>query len=166
MDGKWIVYSSINDGMGDIVLLPTEGHRKPVIYLPRASFRRANAQFSPDGLWMAYESEESGRPEVYVQAVPASSAKLTISSGGGGRPRWRRDGKELYYAAPGGTLMAVAVKTGATLEAGVPRQILDGLRGTGYAPSADGQRFLTEQTRAEAAAPITVVLNWRNGLRK
>ena len=165
MDGKWIAYSSSNDGTGDLLLLPTEGDRKPVTYLPKASFRRANAQFSPDGLWMAYESDESGRPEVYVQAVPASSEKLTISSRGGGRPRWRRDGKELYYAAPGGTLMGVAVRTGTKFEAGVPRQILDGVRG-GYAPSADGQRFLTEQPRVEAAAPITVVLNWQPGLRK
>jgi Tol biopolymer transport system component len=165
-DGRWIVYSTNNDGSGDLMLLPTEGNRKPVVYLSKSSFRRSNAQFSPDGLWMAYQSDESGRSEVYVQAVPASTEKVTISSGGGGGPRWRHDGRELYYAAPGGKLMGVAVKTGATFEAGVPRQILDGIGGAAYAPSRDGQRFLIVQPRAEAAAPITVVLNWRPGLGK
>ncbi len=173
LDGKSIVYGNTNAGSGDLLLLPAEGDHKPLTYLPKATFRRRNTRFSPDRLWMAYQSDESGRNEVYVQAVPASSEKVTISSGGGVQPRWRRDGKELYYGAPGGKLMSVTVKTGAKFEAGVPRPILDGVGGSGvtsdpsYAPSADGQRFLTEQRRKEdSAPPITVVLNWKPGLKK
>ncbi len=166
LDGKWIVYTNNNVGIGDLMLLPAEGDRKPVIYLPKASFRRRNAQFSPDGLWMAYDSDESGQSEVYVQAVPASSEKVTISAGGGQMPRWRRDGKELYYGAPGGKLMGVPVKTGAKFEAGEARQILDHFEGSSYSPSADGQRFLLSRQRAEGAVPpITVVLNWQAGLK-
>ena len=167
LDGKWILYSNTNTGSGDLLLLPVEGDHKPVTYLPKASFRRLNAQFSPDGLWMAYQSDESGRNEIYVQAVPASSEKVTISSGGGVQPRWRRDGKELYYIAPGGKLISVTVKTGAKFEAGVPHQILEKLGSTNYAPTADGQKFIVSQPRAEGAAPpITVVLNWQTGLKK
>jgi len=173
LDGKWIAYSNTNAGTSDLLLLPVEGDHKPVTYLPKASFRKLNARFSPDGLWMAYQSDESGRYEVYVQAVPASSEKVTISSGGGVGPRWRRDGKELYYGTRGGKLMSVTVKTGAKFEAGVSRQILDGGLEVGaggatrYAPSADGQRFLIGQQRKEdAAPPITVVLNWQPGLKK
>ncbi len=167
LDGKWIVYLNIGVAPGDLSLLPVEGDHKPVTYLPKTSFRRQNAQFSPDGLWMAYESDESGKFEVYVQAVPASSEKVTISAGGGAIPRWRRDGKELYYVTPDLKLMGVAVKTGTKFEAGVPRQILENFGGTVYASSADGQRFLVAQQRAEGAVPpITVVLNWQAGLKK
>jgi Tol biopolymer transport system component len=167
LDGKWILYSDTNTGFGDLVLLPAEGDHKPVTYLPKTSFRRGNARFSPDGLWMAYQSDESGRNEVYVQAVPVSSEKVTISSGGGAIPRWRRDGKELYFLTPDQKLMAVTVKTGTKFEAGVPHQILEKLGSTNYAPTADGQKFIAPQPRAGGAAPpITVVLNWQAGLKK
>jgi dipeptidyl aminopeptidase/acylaminoacyl peptidase len=144
-----------------------EGDHKPVTYLPKASFRRQIAQFSPDGLWMAYQSDESGQNEVYVQAVPASSEKVTISSRGGSAPRWRRDGKELYFLTRDRKLMAVTAKTGAKFEAGVPHQILDMRGSTNYASTADGQRFLMSQVRAESVVPpITVVLNWQAGPKK
>jgi eukaryotic-like serine/threonine-protein kinase len=166
LDGKWIVYQNSLDGSGDLLLIPAEGNHKPVTYLPKATFHRQEARFSPDGRWIAYQSDESGRNEVYVQGVPASSEKVTISSGGGVFPRWRRDGKELYYRA-GRKLMSVAVKTGAKFEAGVPRQVLDNVGGQRFAPSADGQRFLIPQTLdREASPPITVVLNWQPGLKR
>jgi Tol biopolymer transport system component len=166
-DGKSIVYLNIGVAPDDLLLLPAEGDHKPVTYLPKASFRRQSAQFSPDGLWMAYESDETGQNEVYVQAVPASSEKVTISSGGGVGPRWRRDGKELYFVTRDRRLMGVTVKTGTKFEAGVPHQILEKFGVTNYAPTADGQKFLVAQPRAEGAAPpITVVLNWQAGLKK
>ena len=150
-----------------VLLLPVEGDHKPVTYLPKASFRRLDARFSPDGLWMAYQSDESGRNEVYVQAVPASSEKVTISSGGGVQPRWRRDGKELYYIAPGRKLMSVTVKTGAKFEAGVPRQILEKLgvrlrafggRAKVYClAAADGGRCSAHHSSAELAARVEEV---------
>ena len=110
---------------------------------------------------MAYDSDESGHSEVYVQAVPASSDRFTVSIAGGLAPRWRSDGKELYYVTPDEKLMAVAVKASPAFEAGPPRQIVEKLGGTAYAVSPAGQRFLVAQAGAgNAVPPITVVLNW------
>ena len=75
---------------------------------------------SPDGRWLAYVSDESGRYEVYVQSFPGGGGKRQVSTGGGIGPRWRGDGKELFYHAPDGKLMAVPVKSGASFEAGAP----------------------------------------------
>ena len=100
--------------------------RKPIPFLVTPA-DETFGQFSPDGKWVAYDSDESGRREVYVQGfapdrVPAAAGgKWTISSGGGNKPRWRRDGKELFYIALDGKMMAVPVKTtAATFEPGVP----------------------------------------------
>ena len=94
-----------------------EGDHKPIPYL-QTPFNEGDAQFSPDGKWMAYASNESGQPQVYVQAIPASGAKWQISPAGGVQPRWRRDGKELFYISADQKLMAVPVKSGAGFEAG------------------------------------------------
>jgi Tol biopolymer transport system component/predicted Ser/Thr protein kinase len=166
-DGKRIVYTTGSSAPGDLLLVPMEGEPKPVVYLPRGPYQRSRAQFSPDGAWMAYDSDESGHSEVYVQAVPASSDRFTVSIGGGLAPRWRSDGKELYYVAPDEKLMAVAVKTSPAFEAGPPRQIVEKLGGTAYAVSPDGQRFLVAQAGAgNAVPPITVVLNWEAEMKR
>lgn len=81
-------------------MLPLEGDRKPLPYL-QTPFREHLGQFSPDGRWVAYFSNESGGYQIYVQGFPKSGAKFMVSAGGGVRPRWRRDGKELYYLFPG-----------------------------------------------------------------
>jgi Tol biopolymer transport system component len=135
-------------------------------------------QFSPDGKWVAYSSDESGTREVYVQGfapdrVPAVGVgKWTISTAGGDKPRWRRDGRELFYIALDGQMMAVPVNTsGGGFEPGVAVPLFQ-TNATGafvpYAVTPDG-RFLintaTEATRRHAS-PITVVLNWWAGLRK
>ena len=123
---------------------------------------------------MAYESNESGRFQIYVQTVPLSGAKYQISSSGGTEPQWRRDGKELYYVSAEQKLMAVAVKLGATVEAGTPQPLFPvfptGTPGTRvYASVGDGQRFLVNVPAgggAGAVQPITVVTNWQAGLKK
>jgi serine/threonine protein kinase len=179
-DGKFILYSDYQDKTKyDLWLLPLEGDHKPVPYL-QTPFSEIRGQFSPDGRWMAYVSDESGRFEVYVQTVPATGPKWQISSAGGDFPRWRRDGKELYFIAADQQLMAVPVKTGngssGVFEPGAPQPLFriepvaaNPTSITPYMPSANGERFLVNvQAGGEGtqAPPITVVLNWTAGLKK
>ena len=174
-DGKFVVYMSSNGGATgySLWLLPMEGDHKPISYL-QTTFNEADAQFSPDGKWMAYGSNESGQAQVYVQAIPASGAKWQISPAGGVQPRWRRDGKELFYISSDQKLMAVPVKSGAGFEAGAPQPlfgldpIFPPLGGRFvYEPAADGQRFLVlANVGGTAAPPISVVVNWQLGLKK
>jgi eukaryotic-like serine/threonine-protein kinase len=97
----------------DLWLLPLNGDRKPVPYL-QTPFDETGAHFSPDGRWMAYQSNESCRFQIYVQTVPPSGTKYQISSSGGIEARCRRDGKELFYVSADQKLMAVPIKLGAT----------------------------------------------------
>jgi serine/threonine protein kinase len=173
-DGKFIVYETTGGTTGgDLWLLPMEGDHKPIPYL-QTPFNEGDAQFSPDGHWMAYASNESGQPQVYVQAIPASGAKWQISPAGGVQPRWRRDGKELFYISADQKLMSVPVKSGAGFEAGTPQPLFEldpvfpSLLGRySYEPTADGQRFLVlEIVGGSAAPPINVEINWQSGLEK
>ena len=100
-------------------LLPLDGDRKPVPYL-QTPFNEVAGQFSPNGRWMAYASNESGQPQIYVQPIPASGVKRQISTAGGDQPRWRRDGTELFYVSANQKLMTVPVKPGAVFEIGFP----------------------------------------------
>jgi len=173
-DGKFIVYQGFRSGTGsDLLLLPLAGDHKPIPYL-ETPFNEGDAQFSPDGRWMAYASNESGQAQVYVQGIPAGGAKWQISTAGGDQPRWRRDGKELFYISADQKLMAVPVKSGASFEAGAPQPLfeLDPLSAPivgffAYQPTADGQRFLVlSRVGGATAPPITVELNWQAGLKK
>ena len=138
-------------------------------------------QFSPgpagNPRWVAYTSEESKRGrEVFVQSFPAGAGKFQISTGGGTQPRWRRDGKELFYMAPDGKIMAVDVKIAPTFQAGIAHALFDTHVSNPiatilfrYDVSPDGQRFLTNlhaQGETAAVQPITVVLNWLAGVKK
>jgi len=171
-DGKFIVYEALNSRTKlDLWLLPMTGERKPVPFL-QTEFNEQQAQFSPDAKWIAYTSDESGAPEVYVQAFPALGSKLRISTGGGCQPQWRRDGKELFYVAADRKLMAVDVKTGATFEAGVPKPLFEtriflmtNFRNH-YVVGRDGQRFLINSRIEETSLPVTVVLNWTSELKQ
>ena len=175
-DGKLLVYSETEaKTKDDLWLLPLQGDRKPVKYL-NSPFNEYQAQFSSDGEWMAYQSNESGQFQVYVQPIPATGAKRQISTLGGSRPRWRRDGTELFYVSADLKLMAVPVKVGsATPDFGAPRQLFDKLlpigagREFGYQPSADGQKFLAlvpAEGEASAPPPVTIRMNWQAGLKK
>ena len=122
-------------------------------------------RFSPDGRWLAYTSDESGRPEVYVQPFPGHGGKWQISTAGGGQPVWNRNGKELFYASADNKLMAVDVKADSGFEAGTPRALFDvhvkSINGWKYDISPDGQRFLANTVIGEVKAnPITLVQNW------
>jgi hypothetical protein len=139
----------------------------------QTSYREQNGQFSPDGHWIAYESNESGQFEVYVQPFPGPGGKSRISSAGGAQARWRRDGKELFYIALDNRLMAVPIHLDTKREAvdagaAVPLftthigGAVQGPVNQQYIVSPDGQRFLMNTVAEEAvASPITVILNWK-----
>jgi hypothetical protein len=152
-------------------MLSLDGDRKPKPSL-RTPSMETNSHFSPNGRWLVYVSNESGRREVYVQPFPGPSGKSKISTEGGDEPVWSRDGRELFYRS-GDTMLAVAITTQPAFVAGLPRRLFDGhYEGTGtgtsgYDVSADGRRFLMIQP-AEPEQPVTqinVVLNWSEELK-
>jgi Tol biopolymer transport system component len=174
-DGRFVLYQRPGDKTGqDLWMAPQPGAKpagdgKPVPYL-NSQFNEANGVFSPDGRWVAYESDESGRFEVYVQAFPLTREKERISTGGGSSPAWSAKG-ELFYLAADRRLMAVPYRgTADTFEPGAATPLF-ALPGAAtrraFAVSADGRRFLaTKPLEGEANEPITVVLNWQSGLAK
>jgi serine/threonine protein kinase len=170
-DGRFILYTSSDPPTGDdLFVLPFSGDRKPVPFL-QTPFNEYDGQFSPDGRWVAYGSDESGKDEVYVASFPGPGGKWQISTAGGTFPRWRRDGTEIFYLAPDNKLMAAAVNgKGSSYEVGAVKPLfearaLDPTRNR-FAVSADGQRFLMNSAPQTTSAPITVVLNWAAGLKK
>jgi hypothetical protein len=139
----------------------------------RTEARDTAGKLSPDGQWLAYVSDASGRNEVYVQSFPGGGGKRKVSTGGGNSPRWRRDGRELFYYAGDGKLMATPVRSGESFEVGAPVSLFEFragnvlLNGTPYAVTADGQCFLINAVvETEPNAPLTVVVNWAAGVKK
>lgn len=135
------------------------------VYL-ETTFNEGNARLSPDGRWVAYTSNQSGRSEVYVQAFPGPSGRSQVSTDGGTEPVWARSGRELFYRE-GDKMMAVAVESGPAFKAAAPRVLFSGRYATvvwgeaNYDVSPDGQRFL--MLRSEAQPPATelhLVVNW------
>ena len=167
-DGRWLVYLSWDQTtLWDIWLLPLAGERKPRPWLA-TRFNETSPRFSPDGRWIAYESDESGAPEVYAALTDGAAEKRRISPSGGRRPRWRPDGKELYYVGPDGFLMAVPVQLGSRLEAGTPGQLFRAEPEIeNYDVTRDGSRFLvTTSVDKVPESPIRVILNWPAALEK
>lgn len=143
--------------------------------LVRTQGTARNAQFSPDGKWVAYGSTESGKWEVYVTSFPDGRGKWQISTDGGTQPRWRGDGKELFYLAADSKLMAVPISGGTNFDAGTPAPLFQASARapvatselSTYAVSSDGQRFLINtQTKNPESRPMTVILNWTAALKK
>jgi Tol biopolymer transport system component len=173
-DGRWLLFS-IADRMTkeDLWVLPTQGEGRPQPYLA-TDYTETDAAFSPDGRFVAYVSDESGKFEVYVRPFPsAGGGKWLISSGGGYQPRWRRDGKELFFFAAEGKLMSVDVTSGAPFQAGTPKFLFQAsIFGGGattdnhyWDAAPDGKGFLVNVIDG-GSAPATVVLNWQAGLGK
>ena len=161
LDGRFILYTQTSpDTLWDLWVIPLFGDRQPIPFL-QTKFNEVNGVFSPDGKWIAYQSDDSGSYQVWVQSFPAGS-KWQVSSEGGSWPRFRRDGKELFYLAANGKLMAVEVKANTSgLEFSAPKPLFDTHTTDRYAVTADGQRFLINTPVEESAsAPITVILNW------
>jgi Tol biopolymer transport system component len=166
-DGRFVLYEDSDPKTGvDLWTLPMLGERKPVPFL-RSVFNETDARFSTDGRWVAFVSDESGRSQVYVQLFQGSAEKWPVSSAGGSRPRWRRDGKELYYLAADNKLMAVAVNAGHNFTASAPTVLFKLESGCNdYDVALEGQRFLISTYDAGAGSTrITVVLNWTASLK-
>jgi Tol biopolymer transport system component len=172
-DGRLLLFSSRDPKKGtDIWALPLDGDGKPFPVV-QTDFDEQGGQFSPDGHWIAYQSDESGRAEIYVQRFPDRGNKWQISTNGGSQIRWRRDGRELFYVALDGRLMAVAIGVSSNAQApevGTPVALfappLGGAVQQGdsrhqYMVASDGQRFLVATVTEEANTPITVILNWK-----
>jgi hypothetical protein len=156
--------------------LPLEGDHKPTPFV-QTEFNESEATFSPDGDWIAYTSDESGKPEVYIQPfagrLSGHAAKRSISEGGGAWPKWRRDGKELFYLALDRKLMSVDLRAGSltagsSFDIGTPRVLFQASSTDSiYSVTRDGQRFLFNvPTKEQASPPATLVANWAAGLKR
>ena len=180
-DGRFILYytgaGTANTG-ADLWLLPLEGDRKPVLLLG-TTFNEGVAAFSPDGRWVAYVSNESGRNEIYVRPFIASAngggpalgdGKWQVSKDSGNRPRWRADGKEIIFNFGGAIMSAEVNSSGLGFQPGAPKRLFTAPANNGYDVTGDGKRFVMivppNQGAPANATPITVVLNWQADLRK
>ncbi len=171
-DGKHIAYRQLDPKTktrADIWILPLSGERKPFPFVQTA-FDESWAAFAPDGKWIAYNSDESGSEQVYVAPFPGPGGRWQVSSAGGSRPRWRKDGQEIYFLAADDKLMAAEVRAqGASLAVGQVRSLFS-VRpkrlGRVYDVTADGRRFLVNTSLQEGSAtPLTLVANWTSGVK-
>ena len=171
-DGRYLIYNeSGKDTTWDLWALPMTGDNRTPIALNATRFSEFGGSLSPDGKYLAYRSNESGRNQVYVQEFPEARSKWQVSVNGGADPFWKADGRELYYRAPDLSIMAVPVQAGATFSTGTPEALfrarfsLVNSRGL-YRVTPDGQRFLVLATPGrDAIPPATVVLNWTAALQ-
>ena len=173
-DGRFMLFRTNDPQTGhDLWVLPVSGDKKPFPFL-KTPFEERDGQFFPDGKWIAYQSNESGRFEIYVQPFPGPGGKFQISSNGGAQPRWNKNGKEIFYVSLDSKMMAVPVKVspdGQSLETGTPAALfpvriaggpVPGINKQQYAVSSDGQRFLVNLTADEGTdSPITLIYNWK-----
>ena len=174
-DGRYLLYDDYGVGeahsVSDIFVLPLAGPPVPARYAG-SPFAKWGGRFSPDGRWVAYSADDSGRPEIYVQAFPSTTERWRVSTTGGEEVQWSRDGSELFFVSPDSWLTAVPVKRrGPSLEfGGAQRLFRVGLKFTAlrnrYAVGAGGNQFLVDTPMSEdALVPLTVVVNWRAVLR-
>jgi Tol biopolymer transport system component len=170
-DGKYLLFASVGrDGGWDLWALPMSGEKEP-FPVAKTRFVERFGDFSPDGRYVTYSSDQSGQQDVYVQEFPEARSKWQVSTKGGTQPFWSGSGKEIFYRAPDARVMSVPVSAAGTFEAGVPQALFQvplvniGERAQ-YSPTPDGQRFLVlAPLRQETIPPTTVVLNWTAGLR-
>jgi Tol biopolymer transport system component len=170
-NGRFIAYLESTTQAGwDIWILPLEGDKKPYPFL-QTGFNEQRPKFSPDGRFIAYESNESGRSEIYIRPFPGPGGKWQVSTDGGTRPRWRDDGKELFYLSQE-KIMTAEVKLGSSgIEVGAVKTLFHS-RSTSFSGSefydvtGDGQRFILSSTRDDRAAPATLVVNWVGEIKK
>jgi Tol biopolymer transport system component len=143
---------------------------KKLVAAVQTPYSECCGRLSPDGHWLAYASNESGRNEIYVQPFPTATGKWQISTTGGTQPRWRSDEREIFYQSPDNKIVAVDIRATSTLEPGVPKALFGihpKLGGWPYDVAPDGQRFLINETvHAAGAAPVTIVVNWTAELKK
>jgi dipeptidyl aminopeptidase/acylaminoacyl peptidase len=172
-DGRFLLVRQTPTGRGRDLLAVLLADGRQIMPIANTPFEERDGQFSPDAQWVAYASNESGRYEIYVQAFPEPKVRRRISPEGGHQPRWRGDGRELFYVTDDGTLVAVPIKVDAslkTLDVDVPQPLFKtaivavnpGGQSHQYAVTPDGARFLinTRIDNSEQVAPITLIVNW------
>jgi eukaryotic-like serine/threonine-protein kinase len=165
-DGRFLF--TVTPRTNDIWVLPLFGDRQPIPYV-KTEFQETRPRLSPDGRWLAYQSNESKRNEIYVVSFPQPTEKWQISADGGQAPVWSRDGRELYYYSGNGKIMAAAIKPGPRFQFGVPKALFEArMQGTNVSidVSKEGRFLLPALVEQEASAPMTVVLNWAAALPK
>ena len=164
-NGQFILFDNwVPQSKAAIWMLPLSDPNSAKSVLQSTAFNQAQGQISPDGHFIAYSSDESGRFEVYIQRYPPSSDKWPISSSSGLQPLWRADGKELFFLTEEQQLMVVEIKTGSSLETGVPHPLFQTPMkmgaGYNYSVASDGQKFLISTPIEAGESPMTIVLNW------
>jgi Tol biopolymer transport system component len=168
-DGRFLLFTrTLPKTKTDIWVLPLSGDRKPFPFL-QSEFIDRNGQFSPDGRWVAYVSDESGRLEIYVVPFPGPGGKWQVSPNGGSGPQWSADGRELFYISPDRELMTVEVKSGAEFQVSSPKPLFSlspSSAVSAFEASPDGKRFLQGVPREAPGPPVTLVLNWTSELGK
>jgi Tol biopolymer transport system component len=167
-DGKHLLYRVVGNG-NDLWIKPAGGDPYPFI---ATAFNEPYGQFSPDGRWVAYVSDEAGAMEVYVTAFPSGQGKVRVSSSGGYFPRWRKDGKEIYFLTPDGKMMMAGVRSDTgTFRVETAKALFQttvaATAGSSYVVSDDGQWFLVN-SRAQSTSPpaLGVIFNWPALVRK
>jgi Tol biopolymer transport system component len=176
-DGRFLLYHTVDPKTGlDLWAVDMKADAPKPQLIVHSSFDERFGQFSPDGRWVAYATNESGRFEIVVQPFPEPSGKWQVSTTGGVQPRWRNDGKELYFIAPDGKLMAVPITSGdMTIDAGAPAALFPSrVPGGGspnffkhqYAVSPDGRFLLNQLVEEPSSLPITVIVNWDHESRR
>jgi dipeptidyl aminopeptidase/acylaminoacyl peptidase len=179
-DGRYLLFEDREPrGARNVTasILPLFGDRKPIAFFRRGT-ENGEERFSPDSQWIAFSAEDSGRSEIYLAPVSGAGSRSQVSNAGGDHPRWRRDGKELFYLAPDGKIMAVEVKVAGNgiLEAGTPRPLFETKvtagsgqpalgRSSGSTPplfdvAPDGRFLIVTPVAGEAPPPITLLVNW------
>jgi Tol biopolymer transport system component len=165
-DGRYLMYEQGTGMNTDLWVLPLSGDAKPFPYTSGSS----RGAFSPDGHWVAYVAQEGGRPEVFVAPFPWTGAKWQVSNGGGTGPRWRDDGKELFYFDLNGVTAVAVDGAGSTFQVGSSKLLfrlpLRGIIGREYAPTRDGQRFIAVTPSEGSSQSLTLVQNWPAELKK
>jgi eukaryotic-like serine/threonine-protein kinase len=167
-DGKYLMYETLSNDTGwDLWVMRADASASgaaPEPYL-HTEWNERDGGFSPDGRWVVYTSTESGRSEVYVQSFPAGRGKWQISNGGGDKPVWRKDGRELFFLSPDGYMMVANTSAGATFSSGEPKRLFAASvaylkLGAQFAVDPSGQRFYVNSTASPRRDAVTVVLSW------
>jgi dipeptidyl aminopeptidase/acylaminoacyl peptidase len=169
-DGRFMVVGmDVPRTAWDLVRLNVaDGKRTPLLQTPA---NEVQGRISPDGRWLAYASDESGRFEVYVQPLPITGVKWQLSTDGGTQPVWKNDGRELYFAGADSRLMAVTVSTSAGFVADTPRALFQTRMRPSFEPFSyqyatnDGTRFLINSAAEGAGPTITLMSNWTRALK-
>jgi serine/threonine protein kinase len=178
LDARYIAYmrndpkSNTNTDIWALPMFPNKSGEQKPFPLVVTNFRDITPSFSPDGKWLAYANDETGRYEVYIQPFPGGAGRWQVSTAGGFRPNWRKDGKELFYFTLDQQVVAVDVRQiGASLQLGTPHALFKATTVSGptgpYSVSADGKRFLMNTVPPQSVTePLTLITNWTADLKQ